>query len=93
MHKLMNEGKSFFSEIKFSFSFAMILVTNGTNNESTTIIHIRPEVGLGRKRKLRRVRSLIRSSIEKLTNDKEQTTKRSSTSIPLDKRPFPFGHW
>jgi hypothetical protein len=71
----------------------MILVTNGTNNESTTIIHIRPEVGLGRKRKLRRVRSLIRSSIEKLTNDKEQTTKRSSSSIPLDKRPFPFGHW
>jgi hypothetical protein len=65
-------------------------VTNETNNDTPTITHIKP-LGNGRKRKLRRVRSLIRSSIEKLTTEKEQTTKKPSASIPLDKRPFPFG--
>jgi hypothetical protein len=70
----------------------IFLVTNEKNNDTSTVTHIKP-LGNGRKRKLRRVRSLIRSSIEKLTTDQEQTAKKSAANIPLDKRPFPFGHW
>jgi len=63
-------------------------------NETSTTIQNKP-ISLGRKRKLRRVRSLIRSSIEKLTSakDKDQNTKKISSSVLVDKRPFPFGHW
>ena len=70
----------------------IVLVTNEANNETSTVTPIKP-IGNGRKRKLRRVRSLIRSSIDKLTTDHEQTAKKSTTNLPLDKRPFPFGHW
>jgi len=70
------------------------LVTNETKNETSITSHNKP-IGLVRKRKLRRVRSLIRSSIEKLTDEKEteQNTKKSTAHTLADKRPFPFGHW
>ena len=68
------------------------LVTNEKNNDSSTITRIKP-TGVGRKRKLRQVRTIISSSIEKLTSDKEQTSKKVSTNVSLDKRPFPFGQW
>ncbi len=63
-------------------------------NETSTTIQNKP-IHLGRKRKLRRVRSLIRSSIERFTSakEKEQNTKKISANILVDKRPFPFGHW
>lgn len=57
-----------------------------------TTTHIKP-TGAGRKRKLRQVRAIISSSIEKLTPDKEQASKKTSTNVSIDKRPFPFGHW
>ncbi len=66
----------------------MFLVTN-ENTETSTTIQNKP-TGFQRKRKLRRVRSLIKTSIEK---EKEQNTKKSSANIPIDKRPFPFGLW
>jgi len=52
------------------------------------------------KRKPRRVRSLIKSSIEKIIHDKQPkqinnttNTKQNSTNLAVDKRPFPFGQW
>ena len=55
------------------------------------------------KRKTRRVRSLIKSSIERFKHSKpleqQQQQHRPATlkgTFPpgsLDKRPFPFGHW
>jgi len=67
---------------------------NETNDNISTVDDCKPPNG-GRKKKLRRVRAIIRSSIDKLTTekDKEQNPRKSSTQIPLDKRPFPFGHW
>jgi hypothetical protein len=71
-----------------------VLVTNENNNETSTTIQNKP-TGFQRKRKLRRVRSIIKTTIEKLTDEKEkeQNIKKSSANIPVDKRPFPFGLW
>jgi hypothetical protein len=76
------------------FFFCIFLVTNENKNETSTTNQDKPN-GLVRKRKLRRVRSLIRSSIDKLTKEKEkeQNTKKASANLFVDKRPFPFGHW
>lgn len=68
------------------------LVTNENNTDTSTTTHIKP-AGSGRKRKLRQVRTIISSSIEGLTIDKEPSPKKTSTNVPVDKRPFPFGHW
>ncbi|UJR36452.1 hypothetical protein I4U23_029175 [Adineta vaga] len=55
------------------------------NQTSTSVV---------RKRKVRRVKSLIRSSVDKLAQEKrqEQNAKKTSTNTSIDKRPFPFGH-
>lgn len=64
------------------------LMTENNQNETSDKTNTN-----GRKRRLRRVKSLIKSSIESLTNedDNEQTNKRSSTNGSHEKRPFPFG--
>ena len=74
--------------------FLIWLATNQTNHEPSDATATKP-VGVGRRRKLRRVRSMIESSIETLTDDKgkEHRRKKSSSSISSDKRPFPFGQW
>lgn len=49
-----------------------------------------------KKRRPRRVRSLIKSSLEKIMIENETkplNTKHNSTTSPVDKRPFPFGQW
>ncbi|CAF3395440.1 unnamed protein product [Rotaria sp. Silwood1] len=68
-------------------------VTNETNNTTSVTVHNKQPSAV-RKRKLRRVKSLIRSSIDRLTNEKqiEQIGKTISTNTSVDKRPFPFGH-
>lgn len=59
-------------------------VTNDTNSRSTI-----DEESFVPKRKTRRVRSLIKTSTEKILSDKN--TRRHSTTSLTDKRPFPFG--
>ncbi len=73
---------------------SQILVTNDDNSSISATVHNKPN-DVVQKRKLRRVGSLIKSSIEKLTSEKqqEQNTKKASTNTSIDKRPFPFGHW
>ncbi|CAF1006532.1 unnamed protein product [Rotaria magnacalcarata] len=68
-------------------------VTNETNNTASATVHTKTP-GAIRKRKIRRVKSIIRSSIEKISNEKEiqQIGKIISTNTSVDKRPFPFGH-
>ncbi|CAF4189157.1 unnamed protein product, partial [Adineta steineri] len=68
-------------------------VTNEESNSTSTTVPNKPTVVI-RKRKLRQVKSLIKSSIDKLTNEtqQEQNTKKTSTNTSIDKRPFPFGH-
>ena len=68
----------------------LYVVTNETNNETPSTIPDRATGGV-RKRKIRRVRSLIKTSIEKLTT--EPTPKKTHSSATVDKRPFPFGQW
>ncbi|CAF5151303.1 unnamed protein product [Rotaria magnacalcarata] len=68
-------------------------VTNETNNTASATVHTKTPDAI-RKRKIRRVKSIIRSSIEKISNEKEiqQIGKIISTNTSVDKRPFPFGH-
>ncbi|CAF1201426.1 unnamed protein product [Adineta steineri] len=68
-------------------------VTNEESNSTSTTVPNKPTVVI-RKRKLRQVKSLIKSSIDKLTSEtqQEQNTKKTSTNTSIDKRPFPFGH-
>jgi len=75
--------------------FFVFKVTNDrTNSRSSSLDSesMNNDENYVEKRKPRRVRSLIKSSIEKIMND-NQPKKQNSTNLPVDKRPFPFGQW
>ena len=77
-----------------AFLFKSFLVINETHSTSSVTTPDKSQ-GVIRKRRPTRVRSLIKSSIEKLSNQKQRETigQTVSTNIPIDKRPFPFGDW
>jgi hypothetical protein len=66
-------------------------VTNGSHSRSSSVDErsINDEEHYAQKRKPRRVRSLVKSSVEKILETKP--TRRNSTASIADKRPFPFG--
>ena len=97
MHGLMNEGEHFFITVTSAtlfFSFPIRVVTNDTTHDSSAATTTKSP-GVGRRRKIRRVRSLVKSSVEKLTDEKGKAhqQKKSSSTVSMDKRPFPFGQW
>ena len=88
----MNEGKRGWGAA--TCDLCRVLVTNETNNETTSTTPGKATGGV-RKRKLRRVRSLIKTSIDKLTTERanETTPKKTQSNATGDRRPFPFGQW
>ena len=52
------------------------------------------------KRRPRRVRTLIKASIEEVANNQtleqyhsKTKTKKNTSNVSFDKQPFPFGQW
>jgi len=85
------------------FIFQFFKVTNDSNNSrssSTDNQSISGDEHYVRKRRPRRVPSLVKFSIEKMINDNQpaqindaKNTKQNSTISLVEKRPFPFGQW
>ncbi len=76
--------------------YCFFLVTNDCYSRSSSVdeLSINDEEHYTQKRKPRRAKSIVKSSVEKMldTNSINNTRRNSTTSI-ADKRPFPFGQW
>ncbi|CAF0780696.1 unnamed protein product [Adineta ricciae] len=71
------------------------LMTEVINEENNSVPTAAPESSITavKKRKIRRVKSLTRLSVDRITEEdrQKQNTRKSSTHTSIDKRPFPFG--
>lgn len=95
MHLLMSEGKSSSLRLRAGNVRSLaVAVTNEESDSTASAVHQKPASTV-RKRKPTRVKTLIKSSVDKFTQEDrpQPNAKKPAASSSIDKRPFPFGQW